>query len=63
MRDTGGAVLATPRNGGGWLEPTIKPKGTWSWWAKYQAPPADQKTYALYLKVGPPIEDVPIIDK
>ena len=63
MRDTGGNVLATPRDGGGWLQPTIKPKGTWGWWAKYQAPPADKKTYTLYLKVGPPIEDIPIIDQ
>ena len=63
MRDTSGAVMATPRDGGGWLEPTIKPKGTWGWWAKYPAPPADKKTYSLYLKVGPPIEDIPIIDK
>ena len=62
MRDTGG-VLATPRDGGGWLEPRIAPKGTFNWWAKYAAPPAAQKTYTLYLKVGPPIEDVPIIDK
>jgi hypothetical protein len=63
MRDTGGNVLATPRDGGGWLEPTIKPKGTFTWWANYPAPPADQKSYTLYLKVGPPIEDVPIVDK
>ena len=63
MRDTGGNVMATPRDGGGWIEPTIKPKGTYGWWAKYPAPPASVKTYTLYLKVGPPIEDVPIIDK
>lgn len=63
MRDTAGNVLATPRDGGGWLEPTIKPKGTFLWWAKYPAPPASQKSYALHLNVGPPIEDVPIIDK
>ena len=63
MRDTGGNVMATPRDGGGFLEPTIKPKGTWGWWAKYQAPPAGTKTYTLYLKVGPPIEDIPIIDQ
>jgi hypothetical protein len=63
MRDTNGQVIATPRDGGGWLEPTIKPKGTFTWWAKYAAPPAAQKSYTLYLKVGPPIEDVPIIDK
>lgn len=63
MRDSGGSVLATPRDGGGWLEPTIRPKGTFMWWAKYQAPPAAQNSYTLFLKVGPPIEDIPIIDK
>lgn len=63
MRDTAGNVLATPRDGGGWLEPTIRPKSTFAWWANYPAPPAAQKSYTLYLKVGPPIPDVPIIDK
>jgi hypothetical protein len=63
MRDTKGNVLATPRDGGGWLEPTIRPKGTFAWWANYPAPPAAQKSYTLYLKVGPPIDGVPIIDK
>lgn len=63
MRDTSGRVVATPMDGGGWLEKTIAPKGTWNWWAKFPAPPADRKTYSLYLKVGPPIDDVPIIDK
>jgi hypothetical protein len=24
---------------------------------------ADRKSYTLYLKAGPPIEDVPIVDK
>lgn len=63
LRDDRGRQLATPRDGGGWLEPTIKPKATWSWWGKFPAPPADRDTYALYLKVGPPIDDIPIVDK
>lgn len=63
LQDDNGNQLATPRDGGGWLEPTIKPKAAWSWWGKFPAPPADQKTYALYLKVGPPIDDIPIVDK
>ena len=63
IRDERGNQVATPRDGGGWLEPTIKPKATWSWWGKFPAPPADRKTYSLYLKVGPPIDDIPIIDK
>jgi hypothetical protein len=63
MRDTAGNVIATPRDGGGWLEAKMPPKGTFAWWAKYPAPPASEKSYTLYLNVGPPIEDVPIIDK
>jgi hypothetical protein len=62
MRDAEKKVVAAPMDAGGWLETTIKPKGTWNWWAKFRAPPADQKSYTLYLKVGPPIEDVPIMD-
>ena len=63
LQDDRGNQAATPRDGGGWLEPTIKPKATWGWWGKFPAPPADRKTYALYLKVGPPIDDIPIVDK
>jgi hypothetical protein len=61
IKDTSGRELATPRDGGGWLEPTIKPKTTWSWWGKFPAPA--EKSYSLYLKVGPPIDDIPIVDK
>lgn len=62
-KDTSGRAIATPTDGGGWLEPSIKPKATWSWWGKFPAPPPEVKSYTLYLKVGPPIEDVPIVDK
>ena len=61
IKDTSGRQVATPRDGGGWLEPTIKPKATWTWWGKFPAP--KEKSYSLYLKVGPPIDGVPIIDK
>jgi hypothetical protein len=63
MRDAKKNVVATPTDGGGWIEPTIKAKGTFGWWAKFPAPPPERKTYTLYLSVGPPIEDVPIVDK
>jgi len=63
IRDQKGNAVATPADGGGWVEPSIKPKATWSWWGKFPAPPQDVKSYTLYLKVGPPIEDVPIVDK
>ncbi len=63
MRDSSGYVAATPMNPGGELSARIPKGGTWSWWGKFSAVPADVKTYALYLKVGPPIEDIPIVDK
>jgi hypothetical protein len=63
IRDEKRKPVATPADGGGWIEPTIKPKGTFNWWAKFPAPPPDRKSYTLYLKVGPPIEDIPIVDK
>jgi hypothetical protein len=56
-------AVATPADAGGWVEPSIKPKASWNWWGKFPAPPPDVKSYTLYLKVGPPIEDVPIIDR
>ena len=62
-QDSSQRAIATPADGGGWLEPSIKPKSSWSWWGKFAAPPADVKSYTLYLKVGPPIDDVPIVDK
>ena len=63
IKDDTGKEVATPRDGGGWLEPTIKPKGSFTWWGKFPAPPGDRKTYSLYLPVGPPIDDIPIVDK
>ena len=63
IRDAKNYPVATPTDGGGWLEPKIAKGGSWNWWAKFPAPPAEQKKYSLYLKVGPPIDDVPIIDK
>lgn len=63
LRDSNRHVVATPMNPGGDLTTRIAKGGTWNWWAKFPAPPASVKTYALYLKVGPPIEDIPINDK
>jgi hypothetical protein len=63
IRDEKNYPVATPTDGGGWVEPRIAKGKSWNWWAKFPAPPADQKKYSLYLKVGPPIDDVPIIDK
>ena len=63
IRDAKKYPVATPTDGGGWLEAKIARGGSWNWWAKFPAPPAEHKKYTLYLKVGPPIDDVPIVDK
>jgi hypothetical protein len=62
-RDSSQRAIATPADGGGWVEPSIRPKASWNWWGKFPAPPPEVKSYTLYLKVGPPIDDVPIVDK
>lgn len=61
IKDDTGREVATPRDGGGWLEPTLRPKAAFTWWGKFPAP--KEKTYSLYLKVGPPIDGIPIVDK
>jgi hypothetical protein len=63
LRDSRGYVVATPMDPGGDLTARIPAGGTWNWWAKFPAPPAGVNAYTLYLKVGPPIEDIPIIDR
>ena len=63
LKDDAGNQTATPRDGGGWLEPTIKPKASWSWWGKFPAPSSDLNNYSLFFKVGPPIDNVPIVNQ
>lgn len=63
MRDASNHVVAMPMDPGGELSAKIPKGGTWNWWAKFPAPPASVSTYTLYLKVGPPVEDIPIVDK
>ena len=43
IRDARNNPVATPTDGGGWLEPRIAKGRSWNWWAKFPAPPADQK--------------------
>ena len=63
IRDAKNNPVATPTDGGGWIEPRIAKGKSWNWWARFPAPPAERKTYTLYLKAGPPIDAVPIVDK
>jgi len=64
LRDTDQVPLATPGNhGGGWdLSIDIPANGSYVWYAKYPAPPADVKKISVYTPYTPPFEDVPIAD-
>jgi hypothetical protein len=61
LRDTEKKPLAPQTNGyGGVLEVTIEKDGSYVWWAKYPAPPADVKKVTYYTPMTPPFDNVPI---
>jgi len=41
----------------------LGPGDTYTWWAKFPAPPTDVKKLNLITPAGPPFEDIPITDK
>ena len=41
----------------------VAPGATYTWWAKYPAPPANVKKFNYYWPLGAPFDDVPITDK
>ena len=64
LTDTENAPLASPSDAyDGTLSPSIQPGGSFTWWAKYPAPPADIKKFSFYWPLGAPFDDVPITDK
>lgn len=52
-------LMVTPNNYGG-LSADLKPAGSFLFWAKFPAPPADAKKVNFYTPHTPPFEDVPI---
>ncbi len=62
LRDTESTPLAPPQDPGGAVSVSLPAGGTWTWWAKYPAPPAELKSITYFTPVGPPIEDIPITD-
>ncbi len=49
--------------GTGTLDPSVAPGASYTWWAKYPAPPAGIKKISFYWPLGAPFDDVPITDK
>jgi len=41
----------------------VKPGTSYTFWAKYPAPPANIKKFGFYWPLGAPFDDVPIADK
>jgi hypothetical protein len=50
------------RTRGGNVSVSLAPDATWTWWAKYPAPPAEVKSVSYFTSVAPPFEDIPITD-
>ena len=62
LKDSGGEYLTSQGEGGG-LKVKLDPGQSYTWWAKFPAPPSDVKKLTLMTPVTPPFEDVPITDK
>lgn len=62
LKDSQKAPLMVQFDNYGALTADIKPGGSFLFWAKYPAPPADARKFTFYNPLTPPIEDVPISD-
>ena len=62
LRDAEKAPLAPAAGVGGDFRVELPANGTYTWWAKYPAPPAEVKSVNVYTPVTPPMDDVPISD-
>ena len=62
LRDTEDKPLATNESGEGYTNIDIEKDGSYTWWAKYPAPPADVTSVTFYTSFAPPFEDLPITD-
>jgi hypothetical protein len=61
LRDTEKVPLAA--GGDEQLYTGLAPGASFTWWAKYPAPPANVKKFNFYWPLGAPFDDVPITDK
>jgi hypothetical protein len=60
LRDSEKTPLATPSDGFGNASAGIPKGGSYVFYAKYPAPPAEVKKVSYYTPITPPFEDVPI---
>ena len=62
LKDSKGTPVAVPHSVHGTTDISIKPKGSFLFWAKFPAPHADAKKIAFSHPHSPPIEDIPVTD-
>jgi hypothetical protein len=60
LRDSDGVPIAPAADGFGGVVVDIEKGGSWTWWAKYPAPPESQTKVNYMWPLGAPFEDVPI---
>lgn len=63
LRDSEGTPLAVAANSFGGVTASIARGGTFTWWAKYPAPPASVKKINYMTPFMAPFEDIPISDQ
>jgi hypothetical protein len=66
LKDSEGTYLTPAADyncGGRGVCAKLGPGDTYTWWAKFPAPPSDIKKLNLVTPAGPPFEDIPITDK
>jgi len=62
LRDSEKTPLAPQADSGGSVHTRIPKGGSWTWWAKYPAPPADVKKLSYFTPLTAPFDNVPIKD-
>ncbi len=66
LKDSEGTYLTPAADyncGGRGVCARLAPGDTYTWWAKFPAPPTDARKLNLITPAGPPFEDIPITDK
>jgi hypothetical protein len=63
LRDSEKTPLASVADAGGNVRVPLPAGASWTWWAKYPAPPAEVTEIAYFTSAGAPFEDVPVTDK
>jgi hypothetical protein len=58
LSDTKGRAVARERS----TSVTLKQGDSWTWWAKYPAPPSDIKNITYVTPLTVPFEDLPVTD-